>query len=159
MAAYCLQANIEKTIGIGLGSAPTPVIYEVYLALSADQITRCIAAADAEIDMYLAAVATVPFTTVPTAVGEVSILLAAARALEQGRLDYSVRSDGPDAEGLGKIPRSNALRAEGQRKLQLIKENAASLLGSSSLGGASGGTPLYNEPTMKFTDDVMDDWV
>ncbi len=159
MAAYCTQDEIETSTGVGLGAAPTPSVYEVYLGLGAAQITRCIASADAEIDQYLGSVATVPFTSVPTVVKEISILLAAARALDQGRLDYIVRSDGPDSEGLGKIPRSNALRNEGQRRLQHIKENAASLLGSSALGGASGGTPLYNEPTMKFTDAVMDDWV
>jgi len=157
--AYCLQADIETTVGVGLNTEPESApTYDVYLDLGATQVTRCIASADAEIDMYLAAVATVPFTTVPAAVKEVSILLAAARALEQGRLDYVVQ-DGPDPESLGKIPRSNALRAEGQRKLQLIKENATALLGASAGSGASAGIPVYNDPPERFTEDEMDTWV
>jgi hypothetical protein len=157
--AYCAQADIEKTIGFGLGEEPETKVYEHYLELTSDQIARCIERADNEINMYLSSVATTPFSTVPTMVKEISVLLAGANALDSGRTDYVVREVGSMSEEMGRIPMSSAYRAEANRKLTYVKENAASLLGTAVTGGTAAGTPLHNEPTFSFTTTEMDKWV
>ena len=144
--AYCTQADIEDFL-------TSQLALDTVLQLTADEVAAQISSADREIDIYLAPVVdTLPFTTVPDAVKEISIQLSAANCLDAGRADFGMQA-GNGAPG--EVPRSQALRSRAYRMLKTLVANPEALGSVYSSAPSSGGI-LYKDEV--FTDDSFGGW-
>ena len=144
--AYCTQAELEAFLTGQLK-------LDTELRLTSDEIAAQIASADREIDIYLAGVASTPFTTVPDAVKEISLRLAAANCLDAGRTDFAL-VQGTSGEP-GTVPRSQALRSQAHRLLERVMENPE-ILGTS--GPSVTAATLYKSYDAFFTEEDMENW-
>jgi hypothetical protein len=104
--AYCTEAQVEALYAIAI--ATTAGTDGKTLLLTADQLTAQIANADAFIDSRLFSVAgiTLPLTTVPATVMEISRMLAGANALDAAGIPQ-VTEDG--STGLARGYRDRAM--------------------------------------------------